>query len=83
MPRVAFGRINRRLPESHQTLEMRPFKEDMLALAESRETRAVVRDREWIAADMSLDASGTFMTGVLGFAEEEVLRDFEPEAFSW
>jgi hypothetical protein len=81
--RVAFGRINRRLPEEHLSLDMRPFREDVVALAESGELRAVVEGREWIAADMSLDPSGDFMTGVLGYSDVETKRDFEEEAFSW
>jgi hypothetical protein len=80
--RIAFGRVNRRLPDQ-QSFARRPFAEDMMILAQSRETRAVVRDVEWVAADLNLDASGDFMSGVLGFAETELRRDFEDEAFSW
>lgn len=83
MPRVEFGRINRRLPEEQGTLDMRPFREDMLALAASRETYAEVAGRTWIAADMTLDPSETFLTGILGFSDEEELTDFEQHAFSW
>ena len=55
----------------------------MVALAESHETHAPIHGREWIAADMTLDPSGDFMTGVVGFSDEEQLRAFEDEAFSW
>jgi hypothetical protein len=81
--RVAFGRINRRLPDTHQTLDMRPLREDLVQLVESRELRAEVKGREWIAADMSLDASGDFMTGVIGYSQAELKRDFDDETFSW
>lgn len=32
---------------------------------------------------MTVDPSGDFMTGILGLSEEEELRSFEDEAFSW
>jgi hypothetical protein len=82
MRRIAFGRVNRRLP-AQESFARRPFAEDMLILAESRETRAEDKDREWVAADMAFDPSGDFMTGILGFAESELRRDFEDHAFSW
>jgi hypothetical protein len=80
--RIAFGRVNRRLPDQ-LAFDRRPFADDMRILAESRETRAEADDREWVAADLTLDSSGDFMTGVLGFVESELRRDFEDEAFSW
>jgi hypothetical protein len=82
MRQVAFGRLNRRLPDQ-QSFARRPFAEDMRALAESRQTRAEIDEREWVAADLALDISGDFMTGVLGYAESELRRDFEDDAFSW
>lgn len=80
--RVAYARINRR-SETTEAFQVRPFSEDMEALAESRETRAEFRGATWIAADLSLDASGDFMSGVLGFSDVNVLVDFEDAAFSW
>jgi hypothetical protein len=77
---VAFGRLNRRLPDQ-QSFARRPFAEDMRALAESRQTRAEIDEREWVAADLTLDISGDFMTGVLGYAESELRRDFEDDAW--
>jgi hypothetical protein len=82
MRQVAFGRLNRRVPDQ-QSFARRPFAEDMQALAESRQTRAELDEREWLAADLTLDVSGDFMTGVLGYAETELRRDFEDRAFSW
>lgn len=79
--RVSFARINRRAPTA--TLEPRPFRDDMVALAESRATHALIGDRDWIAAQMTLDPSGDFMTGVLGFEDVNMLRRFDPELWSW
>lgn len=80
--RVAFARINRRNP-AQVPIQNRSFRDEMTLLAESQETKAVLRGVEWIASDLKLDPSGDFMTGILGFAEEDVLREFDAEAFSW
>jgi hypothetical protein len=55
----------------------------MAALADSHETRAEFRGSEWVAADLSIDPSGNFMTGILGFSDVEALRDLDRAAFSW
>lgn len=81
MPTVEFCRINRRTGD--QSLQPRPFRDDLQALAASGETVADLRGKHFIAADLRIDPSGTFMTGLLGFAEQEHLRSFEAEAFSW
>ncbi|MDX6308436.1 MAG: hypothetical protein QOI06_1482 [Nocardioidaceae bacterium] len=84
--RLVFGRINRR---SQETLQSRPFREDMSALADSHLTRHVQRltstrrARTWQAADMALTPDGDFMTGVLGYSEEENRTDFDPASWSW
>lgn len=68
---------------------MRPFAEDMQALAESHRTRYTVEntagrpDRTWIAADMSIDPSGDFMIGVLGFSIVDQVRAFDEDSWSW
>jgi hypothetical protein len=68
---------------------MRPFTDDMRALADSHLTRYTETstggrlDRTWIAADMSVDASGDFMTGVLGFAVVGQVRSFDEQTWSW
>jgi len=80
--RVAFARINRRA-EATEGFGARPFRDDMRALAESHQTRAQFRGREWIAADLKILPTEDHMTGVLGFTDEETLRDFDPAAFSW
>ncbi len=86
--RVVFGRINRRNP-GQQPLQMRPFAEDMSALAESHQTVHTMRStagrpgRRWVAADMTITPSGEFMTGVLGFSEQQQQVTFDDEAFSW
>jgi hypothetical protein len=64
-------------------LQPRPFSEDLHRLADSALTVATIRDTTYIAADLTFDASGMFMTGLLGFTEQEVLRQFETRAFSW
>jgi hypothetical protein len=84
--RVAFARINRRVP-TKTTLSLGSFTEETKALLESRETRALIKERteqrEWIAADLELDPSGDFMMGVLGFSHPKRLTDFDEETFSW
>jgi hypothetical protein len=83
--KVVFGRINRR----NSTLDMRPFAQDMLVLAESRLTTftaAATPDRPartWYAADMKIVSSGDFMVGVFGFSVNEEKRFFDTEAWSW
>jgi hypothetical protein len=79
--RVAFARINRR--SETEGLGARNFSEDMRMLSQSHQTRALFRGHEWVAADMRLLPSEDFMTGVLGFADEELFRDLDPAAFSW
>lgn len=83
MPSVEFCRINRRVAEP--TLILRPFAEDMRVLADQAQTllRATVRDTEFIAADLTITSDGNFLTGLLGFAEDETLRKFQDEAHSW
>lgn len=84
--RVVFGRINRR---DQTGLDPRPFAQDMMVLAESRKTIAVTRstggrpDRTWIAADMTTDPRGEFMTGVLGFEVVDEVRTFDEGTWSW
>jgi hypothetical protein len=85
---VVFGRINRRRT-TQDTLAMRTFADDMRELAESRLTRFEETgttnkpSRTWVAADMTLDASGDFMTGTLGYSLVEERRSFDNEAWSW
>ena len=80
MPTVEFCRINRRVNEP--TLTLRPFADDMQLLADQAQSllRARVRDTEYIAADLTVTSDGNFLTGLLGFAEDETLRKFEDEA---
>jgi len=80
--RVAFARINRRA-ETTEGMGVRPFAVDMRHLDESHETHTQFRGREWIAADLRLLPSEDHMTGVLGFSDIELLRDFDLAAFSW
>ncbi len=81
VPTVEFCRINRRTTD--QSLQPRPFGADLRALAASGDTVADFRGNHFIAADLRVDPSETFMTGLLGFSEQEHLRSFEIEAFSW
>ena len=81
MATVEFCRINRRTLD--RSLQIRPLIEDMRALANSGETTAKIQQTVYRAADLQIDATGTFMTGLLGFSERETLRQFEDVAFSW
>ncbi|MBU8825820.1 hypothetical protein [Mycolicibacterium goodii] len=86
--RVVFGRINRRQPDQG-VLEMREFSVDMIALAESHKTIHTIRStggrpgRTWVAADMSVTPDNNFMTGVLGYSEQQQQVTFDDESFSW
>lgn len=83
--RVVFARINRR----NNTLDMRPFSEDMRALAESRQTSYLVPAtperpaRTWYAADMRLAMGEDFMTGILGYSVADQKRFFDSDGWSW
>jgi hypothetical protein len=85
---VVFGRINRRDPDQG-VLELREFAEDMTALAESHRTYHVERSsggrpgKRWVAADMTLTPGGEFLTGLLGFSEQQQQVTFDDESFSW
>lgn len=86
--KVVFARINRR-HAGQDTLAMRSFAEDMRELAQSRLTQftepgdVLTPGKTWIAADMSIDATGDFLTGTLGFSERAERREFDPESWSW
>ena len=86
--RVVFGRINRRTPDQG-VLQPREFNVDMVALADSHKTVHTVRStggrpgRRWVAADMTVTPDGEFMTGVLGFSEQQQQVTFDEESFSW
>ena len=87
--KVVFGRINRRQPGGQDTLNMRPFKDDMLDLAESHKTTYTPVTtvgqpiRTWYAADMTVDPSGDFMTGILGHVINEERLQFDRDSWSW
>ena len=86
--KIVFARVNRRRP-SQDTIAMRPFSVDMSELAESRLTtfhekaKSQRTGRTWFAADMTLDASGDFLTATLGFSVREERRTFDEDAWSW
>jgi hypothetical protein len=40
-------------------------------------------DRTWIAADLTIDPTEQYLTGVLGFSVVEQVRQFEDGLFSW
>lgn len=83
--RVVFARINRR----NNTLDMRPFAEDMRALAASKMTTFTEPAtpekpaRAWYAADMRLASGDDFMIGILGYSVIEEKRFFDSESWSW
>lgn len=68
---------------------MRDFAQDMAALAESRMTVHIERNtgdrpaKRWVAADMNLTPDGVFLTGLLGFSEQQQQVTFDHESFSW
>lgn len=85
--KVVFARINRRQPEQG-AFEMRGFRDDISELAASHRTRSRERrpdstERTWIAADMTIQPDGSFMTGTLGYSLREERRIFEDEIWSW
>lgn len=86
--KVVFGRINRR-NDQQDTFEGRSFAEDMAVLADSRLVRHTEKSTAgksgvtWTAADMELTAHGDYLTGVLGFAEQQQQVEFDSESWSW
>ncbi len=82
MPKVVFARINRRT--ANPTLEGRSFRDDMTILAGAGELEIErAAGTKWIAADLEIDASGDFMTGIIGFSAEQHLRNYASEVRSW
>jgi len=85
--KVVFARINRR--EDQEPLQVRPFGEDMGRFASSHLMTFTQRAsgtqplRRWFAADMKVTASGEFMTGTLGYSENQQQVEFDDEAWSW
>lgn len=68
---------------------MREFADDMRTLADSHKTVHTVKStggrpgRRWVAADMASTADGDFLTGLLGFSEQQQHVTFDDETFSW
>lgn len=81
MTTVEFARINRRNPD--RSLDVRPFVEDMKALADRGELYAEHRGYVFFAGDLTIDAHETFMSGLIGFAETDVVRSYEGDSRSW
>ena len=86
--RVVFARINRRRPQQ-ETLDLRPFGEDLSRLGASHAMSHVQRktqthpQRQWFAADMTITPSEDFMVGTLGYAEQQTHVQFDEDAWSW
>lgn len=86
--KVVFARINRRRL-NQDTLLMRPFADDIAALAASHRTRHIQRlghgspARHWFAADMEVVAGGAFLRGTLGYSERQEHREFDHRNWSW
>lgn len=87
MPKVVFARINRRSVErsvEQPTLQPRTFRDEMHVLAAEGALEVIGADQtEWIAADLELDPSGDYLTGILGYVHEEMFRDYAREVKSW
>lgn len=85
---VVFGRINRRA-DGQDSITDRPFREEVMALIDSRRTEFVERMtngrpmRRWVAADLQLTPSGDFVTGVLGYSEQQQHVSFDDDSYSW
>jgi hypothetical protein len=81
VPLVVIGRINRR----YDTLgsdEPRPFREEMGVLVERGTWAAPSQEKDWLATDLEWDATGNFVTGVIGYQTAETY--FRPgEERSW
>jgi len=80
--RVVYGRINRRSIQE-PLYNVRPVREELRALAESKRTAAEVDGVPWYAGDFSFDPAGDFVTGILGFSERERFQEFDEAAWSW
>ncbi len=84
---VVFARVNRR-NKREQTLEMRPFAEDMLHLAESRKLvyddfRSSNSPKRWFAADLKLTPEENLLSGTFGYLEQQTHRKFDSDSWSW
>ena len=85
--KVLFARINRR--QDTEPLQVRPFSEDLRHLADSHTMTHTQREtpthpqRRWFAADMKVVPSGDFITGTMGYAEQQTHVHFDEDAWSW
>lgn len=80
--KAAIARVNRRR-EGQEALGALPFADEMARLAAAKTTAGEYHDRDWFAADMTIDPSGQFLSGILGFEEVEQRTEFDPAEFSW
>src|SRR5438105_1789295 len=80
--RVLYAKINRRTPDQ-QLFDERSFSDDMRRLGEAGQFHAPVGDREWFATDLAIDASRTFMTGILGFMSVAEFMHIDTDSPSW
>jgi hypothetical protein len=78
--RVNFGRINRR---DQATLGDLTFGQEMQAMADLEKMELADGARTWIAADLTIDDAQTYLTGLLGFEDEDQRIHFDRENNSW
>jgi hypothetical protein len=75
--KVAFGRVNRR----QQTVDTRPFAEEMEMLLQMERMEMRDGDRHWIVADLT--PNDRYLTGIIGFEDSETRHHFDWESSSW
>lgn len=78
---VIFGRINRRpgdLGDPDAT-----FKDSLELMMEIQPLDAKAGTRTWVASDLRFDASGDFITGIVGFRDSEAYFQPDDDNFSW
>jgi hypothetical protein len=80
--RVVYARVNRRRPDQEDLAE-RAFAEDMRTLVQAEAIHAPYGTDEWFATDLSIEPSGTFMSGIVGFMSSEEYRLVDWEKPSW
>ena len=83
MPTVEFSRVNRR--SLQLDLGIRPLVDDMQVLADegSEYLQALVGRVNYLATDLTITADRRFLTGALGFSEDETLIQLDPAERSW
>lgn len=87
MQKLYYARINRRQRrgEGQGSFAESSFRDELAMMADSHDL--VWHDknakRTWIAADLAWTADGEFVTGILGYKESRLDKEFDEASWSW